>query len=108
MGVEPAPLDLEWAEKGDDCLSVVVHLDVYPKEALFRACYVFTDRCYIFLEPVGDTRIKVRFRKRRQSAALSQIVGEFSNELLDQRLRHSIGAETRSIREMIVTQAFAE
>jgi His-Xaa-Ser system protein HxsD len=105
---EPGSVDLEWAEKGDDCLSVVVSLDIYGKEAVFRACYVFTDRCYIFLAPESHSSIRVRFRKRRQSAALAQIVAEFSNELIDQRLRLSIAAETRSIRESIVNQAFAE
>lgn len=108
MPSEQAPLDLSWVERGEDCLTVTVSTALYPREALLRACYVFTDRCYLFLQPEGADRVCVRFRKRRQSADLSRIVADFSNELLNQALRFSIESETRGIRELIVTQAFAE
>jgi His-Xaa-Ser system protein HxsD len=108
MSPEHPPLDLPWVERGDECLTVDVSTALYPREALMRACYVFTDRCYLFLQPEGSNCVRVRFRKRRQSTDLVRIVGEFSNELLNQALRHSIAAETRTIRELIVTQAFAE
>lgn len=108
MAGEQAPLDLSWVEQGDDCLTVVVSIALYPREALLRACYTFTDRCYLFLQPEDAEHVRVRFRKRRQSLELSRIVGEFGNELLNQALRHSISEETKTIRELIVTQAFAE
>jgi His-Xaa-Ser system protein HxsD len=108
MSDDSSGFDLEWIEKGEDHLTLLVDTSVYPEEVVFRTCYLFTDRCYLFLEPSGDKRIKVRFRRRRQSVALERLVGDFGNELVNQRVRQSISNETRAIRELIVTQAFAE
>ena len=109
MAAVPQPeVDLAWVEPGEDCLTAIVSTTIYSREALLRACYIFTDRCYLFLEPIDKDRVRVRFRRRRSSAELSRIVADFSNELLNQALRHSIATETRTIRELIVTQAFAE
>jgi His-Xaa-Ser system protein HxsD len=108
MSDDSSGLDLQWIEKGEDHLTLLVDRNIYPEEVIFRTCYLFTDRCYLFLEPASDSRIKVRFRKRRQSVALERVVGDFGNELINQRVRHTIAVETRAIRELIVTQAFAE
>ena|SRR5216683_6066424 len=98
---------LDWVERHADRLVLHIDSSLYPDEAVFRSCYTFTDRCYLFLER-ETAALKVSFRKRRQSADLDGIVGEFSNELINQRIRHSLARETRPIREMIVSQAFAE
>ena len=103
-----APVNLEWSERTEDGLTVVVDLSVYREEALFRTCYLFTDRCYLFLDPAGPGQIRVRFRKRDPLASLMRIVGEFGNELINQRIRLDLAEETRVIRELIVAQAFAE
>jgi His-Xaa-Ser system protein HxsD len=101
-------LDLSWVEKGEDCLTAVVNTTIHPKEALLRTCYAFTDRCYLFLDPLDGDRVRVRFRKRRQAADLTRVVAEFGNALIDHTLRVTIARETQTIRELIVTQAFAE
>lgn len=49
-----AGLALEWVERGNGCLTLIVDTTLYPEEALFRACYLFTDRCYLFLERSGE------------------------------------------------------
>jgi His-Xaa-Ser system protein HxsD len=108
MSPEKPHLDLSWVERGEDCLTLTLSTAMYPREALLRACYIFTDRCYLFLQPHGTDQVCVRFRKRRQSADMDKIAGDFSNELLNQALRYSIASETRTVRELIVTQAFAE
>jgi His-Xaa-Ser system protein HxsD len=60
------------------------------------------------LAPYASDEIAIEFRGRSETASLSVIVGEFLNELIDQRVRADIDRETRRIREMIVAQAFAE
>jgi His-Xaa-Ser system protein HxsD len=95
-------------EESADCLLLTVDTKLYSEEALFRTCYVFTDRCYLLLKPDGDNRVVVEFRKRRQSADLHVLIGEFANELIDQRVRADLSRDTRAIRELIVAQAFAE
>jgi His-Xaa-Ser system protein HxsD len=88
--------------------SLTVDTELYGVEALFRACYAFTDRCYLFLRDRSPTQVTVVFRKRRGPKTLSALVEDFANELINQRLRVLLVAETKEIRERIVAQAFAE
>jgi His-Xaa-Ser system protein HxsD len=63
----------------------------------------------LFLEPSDDPQIiAVRFASKSSDSALSITAAEFSNELVNQRVRLDIANETRLIRELIVAQAFAE
>ncbi len=101
---------ISWIEEvGDESLCVSVDTSIYSLDSLFRVCYAFTDRCYLFLQPEGRASVvRVRFTRKTPGCDLSQLAGEFSNALIDQRVRLQIAAETRAIRELIVAQAFAE
>ena len=93
----------------DESLCVSVDTSVYSLEALFRVCYAFTDRCYLFLQPEESSPvIRVRITRKSPDCDMTTLAGEFSNELINQRVRLQIASETRSIRELIVAQAFAE
>lgn len=93
----------------DKSLYICVDTAVYSLEALFRVCYAFTDRCYLFLQPEnGSSVINVMFAPKTSDCDLSSLAGEFSNELINQRVRLQIASETSAIRELIVAQAFAE
>jgi His-Xaa-Ser system protein HxsD len=87
---------------------LTVELPLYGEEGLFRACYAFTDRCFLFLREAGASKVTVIFRKRHSPKTLDALVEEFANELISQRLRAQLAAETKSVREMIVAQAFGE
>jgi His-Xaa-Ser system protein HxsD len=101
---------ISWLERVTvESLCVRVDTAAYSLEALFRACYAFTDRCYLFLRPEdGSTVVEVMFAEKTPDSDLASLAGEFSNELIDQKVRQQIAAETRAIRELIVAQAFAE
>lgn len=106
-----APLEgLSWFQFGDDeTLIVSVSTAIYSLDALFRTCYLFTDKCYLFLESEESERgIRVSIAKKKNDTNLRNIAGEFCNELIDQRLRRQIASETKPIRELIVAQAFTE
>lgn len=93
----------------DRTLTLEVDTAIYSLEALFRVCYAFTDRCYLFLEPATkDPSIVVRITGKKPDFDLDTVVGEFSNALIDERVRRDIATETMSIRELIIAQAFAE
>lgn len=93
----------------DKTLTLEVDTAIYSLEALFRVCYAFTDRCYLFLEPATkDTSVVVRITGKKPDLGLDTVAGEFSNALIDERVRRDIATETMSIRELIVAQAFAE
>lgn len=101
---------ISWTKNGSDkALTIEVDTAIYSLEVLFRVCYAFTDRCYLFLEPATrDTRVLVRITGKKADLDLNTFAGEFSNALIDQRVRRDIATETMSIRELIVAQAFAE
>jgi His-Xaa-Ser system protein HxsD len=105
----PSP-QLSWVQDAEDnSLVVVVNSDLYSREALFRVCYLFTDRCYLFLvQDENSPTIQVRFTRKTSDTELNEMAGEFSNELINQKVRLDVAAETRPIRELIVAQAFAE
>lgn len=98
----------EWVAVEDGALVLRVDRQLYSDEAIFRACYVFTDRCYLFLEQAGTDQLTVRFRRRNDGVDLTAILGDFENELINQRLRVSLARETSDIRKLIVTRAFAD
>src|SRR5947209_1429400 len=87
---------------------LTIDTEIYDEEAVFRACYAFTDRCYLFLRDRGPSSVTVVFRRRQSPRTLDVLVEDFANELISQRLRVLLAAETKSVRELIVTQAFAE
>lgn len=93
----------------EESLSICVDLNVYPLEVLFRVCYGFTGKCYLFLSPAKwHSAVNVDFARKTSDCDLSLIAAEFSNELINQKVRLDIAVETRPIRELIVAQAFAE
>jgi His-Xaa-Ser system protein HxsD len=92
----------------EDERQLTVDTQLYSHEALFRACYAFTDRCYLFLRENGPSKVTVIFRKRQSPRTLDALVEDFANELISQKVRVQIAAETKSVREMIVAQAFRE
>jgi His-Xaa-Ser system protein HxsD len=93
----------------EDRLDICVNLSLYPLAALFRVCYWFTDRCYLFLTCNEDhSVVTVHFAPKTPANDLAIVAGEFSNELINQKVRLDVAAETQPIRELIVAQAFAE
>src|SRR5258705_10322684 len=92
-------------------IALELDLAVYSTEAVLRAAYKFTDRCYMFLAPGESlgTLVAVMVSKKPLSAeALEGLVGEFANEALDQRVRESLAREFGPIQSLIAAQAFPE
>ena len=82
---------------------------IYSLEAIQRACYWVSDRCHVFLEPAERADgVRARLVLKDPQWQLRDIAGEFGNRILDEQLRRQIADETRPLRDLIVTQAFAE
>jgi His-Xaa-Ser system protein HxsD len=89
-------------------VDVEVDEDLYPKDAVYGAAYVFLDRCYVHLERVGDKRIRVRLRPKRGVALdAASAAGELGNELLSQAWRRKLADENRAFIESVTTRAVA-
>jgi His-Xaa-Ser system protein HxsD len=93
----------------DGALRISLSLDTYRLEAIFRSCYWLTDRCFVYLGPLRDGAIEVTLIAKSGSGTdTDRLTWQFLNDLVDQQLRISVNEETRTIREMIVAQAFAD
>jgi His-Xaa-Ser system protein HxsD len=104
---EPERVDLEFT-LGEREISFVLDETLYPLDAIYGACYLFIDRCYVFLTRPADKQVRARLRTREAAteAALEALAGEFGNELLNQVLRRRISDSTRTIREYYMARAF--
>ena len=82
---------------------------VYPLEVTIKAAYLFLDRCYVFMfhDEAGTLRVHLK-PKPDWSGNLSDIVGEFLNELLNQSVRRQIASESQNLRELIMARALYE
>ncbi len=82
--------------------------ELYPRDAIYGAAYLFVDRCYVFLERPADKQVAVSLKAKKgaDEAALEALAGEFGNELLNQVLRLRIGNSTQRIREYYLAKAF--
>jgi len=95
---------------GDSLIAIEVDTSLYGLDAIFRASYRFTDRCYIFLArvPEASTLVVVTLMAKQPAAELRPLVGELCNELIDQQIRLALAGEAGPLRDLIVAQAFAE
>lgn len=99
---------LPWVRPETNGHSIRVDLAIYPLEVVLRACHVFTARFYVFAHTVTEGTAIVDFALRDTNGSLPELIGEFSNALLDYQLRAQIASETQTIRELLVAQAFCE
>lgn len=80
---------------------------VYCLTAIKKAAYKFSDRCWFSIES-QNRRVSVTVDlKDSCPSTLQEVLGEFSNEVLDQDLREHISKETEPLRNLIVAHAFS-
>lgn len=79
--------------------------ELYPRDAVQGAAYVFLDRSYVFLERAGDKSLRVRLKAKAGDGAT--LAGEFENEALAQAYRRRIAAGSRAFIESIASRAIA-
>ena len=104
---EAEQLDLSF-DVTDRTISFDLHEELYSKEAVYGAAYLFIDKVYVFLTRPGDKQIRVRLRAREASTEdqLVELAGEFANELLNQMVREQVSAATAQIRQYTLARAF--
>ncbi len=86
----------------------VIDEELYPRDAIYGASYLFLDRCYVFLGRPGDKAVSVQLRSKTPASedVLVALAGEFANELLNQVIRVRVGEATARIREYTLAKAF--
>lgn len=79
--------------------------DLYPKVAIIKASYFFSDNFYISLD--CDEKYFLVKMEPKNGAADADVEKEFVNEVLAQTNRYLISTSTKNIRELIVGRALA-
>ena len=85
---------------------MVIHIDkdLYPRIAVLKAAYKFTDSSYILIEQDENDYI-VHFEMK--DGTDQDLSGEFKNELLAQVLRTKVFEMTEDVRKMVTVRALA-
>jgi His-Xaa-Ser system protein HxsD len=87
-------------------MTLSLDMDLYSREVLYAAAYIFLDRAYVLLDRDGG-RFLVHLRGKQvlEEATLRAMAGEFENELLAQELRRMVGKANQKIIEQITNLA---
>ena len=92
----------------DGRILLEIDKNIYDTRAVANASYRFTDRCYIYQEPISDNIMGVYFKSKEDTnVLLEKMADEFCNELIDQQIRLNIEKEYGHIRNEIVKKAFS-
>lgn len=93
---------------GEPAATLQVDLRIYSSPALLRTCYQLSPLAHFALVSGTGEDALVSFFPKASSPNLKALVGQFLEELADQRLRELVAHESTPIRELIVAQALAE
>jgi His-Xaa-Ser system protein HxsD len=92
---------------GPDSVTLEVDESVYPLEAVYGACYLFLEKCFVFLSRSKPQFVDVRLTSQGPATAgeLDALAGEFANVLLSQAMRLKLSQSTARIREYYTAAA---
>lgn len=79
--------------------------ELYPKVALIKAAYNFTDVAYVHLDADDSYYYVTLSPKQGIDAEVDE--RSFVNEMLAQCVRHEIYLQTKNIRELLLARAMA-
>ena len=77
---------------------------LYPKIALVKSAYAFTDRAYIHLD-ADDQYYIVKIHPKDGHKPITE--KEFMNEMLCQCVRHEVYQQTKTVRELLIARSMA-
>lgn len=81
-----------------------INTKIYPKEVIYKTCYVFIDKAFVYLDIIKKDLIEVSLKGKENlnKKQLENIRGEFFNELLNSLLREKVSQKNQKIVEYIV------
>lgn len=79
--------------------------EMYFRESILKAAYLFLDRAYVFLDATANKYIVELEVKNKEADSI--IEKEFMNELLAQTIRKKITEDSADIRKLLLARALA-
>jgi len=103
-------VDLGVWRLGSRRVACEVETSIYSLSSILRASYKFTDNAYVFLswQDSAAGLLNVVLTPKAVDENLEVLMGNFVNELLDQRLREVTEKQFGELRTLITAQAFSE
>jgi len=88
----------------DNKIIFEVNTKVYPKEVIYKACYIFIGRAFVYLDIFKKNLITVTLQGRKilNKKQIKSLKEEFSNELFNALLRENVSLKNQKISEYIV------
>ena len=97
---------IETLDANASTMTISLNDDLYPRDVLYAAAYVFLDRAYVLLDRAGERFVvHLRGKQPQDEATLRAMAGEFENELLAQALRHRVVKANQKIIEQVTALA---
>ncbi len=88
-----------------DAITIYLDPNIYSLQAIKRASYDFTDRCFITINQ--DESGQIALSVTTKVTAFNDTIQELMNSLLDHQIRVDLAQEFGVLRTIIVAQAFA-
>lgn len=99
---------IETLDTQTSTMTLSLDSNLYPRDVLYAAAYVFIDRAYILLDRIGERFVvHLRGKQALDETMLRAMAGEFENELLAQALRLRVVKANQRIIESMTTLAIA-
>lgn len=109
--MDVAKKGIDILEANDSSAHILLSKELYEKEAVFAALYLFEDKCVMVMTPEGATQFRVAFSLKDQAKVtanmLNSLIGQFCNELIDQQVRRDLERQFGDMRSLIVEHAFS-
>jgi His-Xaa-Ser system protein HxsD len=97
---------IESLDAASSTLTLALDTELYPRDVLYAAAYVFIDRAYVLLDRRdGRYVVSLRGKQALDEVTLRAMAGEFENELLAQALRACVGRANQRIIEEVTALA---
>lgn len=82
--------------------------EIYHRDAVLKASYLYTDKFYVKVSPLGEYHVRVTFEaKENETADCSIAAKNFCNDVLDQQIREDLVKSNGKIRDIIYKHAFS-
>lgn len=85
-------------------MRVAIPKTLYPKVAVLKAAYQFTDVAYVYIQQFEDDYI-IDIQAKSPNDKIAE--EEFKNELLAQSVRYELYLQTKEVRQLITMRALA-
>lgn len=99
---------IETLDPANSTLELSLDSDLYPRDVVYAAAYVFLDRAYILLDRQhGRYTVRLRGKLALDEPTLKSMAGEFENELLAQALRSRVAEANQKLIEGVTALAIS-